>query len=212
VPEISTRPAAWVAHTYSNTQVSTEHGVVGGFMRESGPGLVHGYTRAAGLAVGQVAGGTMTTLNERPGVREQLEAEDEAWRATGCSVKSDHDFLAELDRLARQLYAGDPAEGRPLWAVRSEDTSDLAGGSYDTRIVCHYGPTASIQNSAGEPEVITVHIEQRVDTTATGETRDTYVNLGRCETINPEAVGPLAAALLAASAQLDAAAAMDAAK
>jgi len=40
VPEISTRPPAWVAHTYTKTQVSTEHGVIGGFMWESEPVIV----------------------------------------------------------------------------------------------------------------------------------------------------------------------------
>lgn len=141
----------------------------------------------------------MSTLDERPGARDQLLAADRDWRAAGAPG---HQF-AEIEQLSSELFAGDAAEGRPAWAVRSEDDSTPSWGVDPERTVWHYGPTTSIPNGAGDPEAITLNLEQHVVTTSTGEDRDTYVSLGQLQTVSGEAIRKLAAALLNAADQLD---------
>ncbi len=207
MPEISTRPAAWVAHTYSNTQVSTEHGVVGGFMRESGPGLVHGYTRAAGLAGGQVAGGSMTTSTEQRQEIDRLMAE---FRSTPVTDPNSYALLERAEALARTVH-GDPVVGRPEWAVNSEDNT--AATDPDEHVVCHYGEPVSISNrpagsDSGVPaKPIIVTLEQNVTEYADGrvEVDNVGVYIANGEDVHPSALRPLAAALLNAADVLDAA-------
>lgn len=141
----------------------------------------------------------MSTLDERPGARDQLLAADRDWRAAGAPG---HRF-AEIEQLSCELYAGDPADGRPAWAVRSEDDSTPSWSVEPERTVWHYGPTTSIPNGADDPGVITLNLEQHVITTLAGEDRDTYLNLGQVQTVSVGAIRQLAAALLNAADQLD---------
>ena len=108
--------------------------------------------------------------------------------------------FSRAQELARMVH-GDPADGRPAWAVRSEDHSEAI--DLDERVVFHYGPTVKLPNGEGEPSVVTVNLEQQVTTTATDERRDTYVNLDRCETVDVGSIRQLAAALLNAADVLD---------
>lgn len=145
----------------------------------------------------------MTTLDERPGVRDQIAAADRAWRAAGTPTAGHPDHLADIERLSGELFAGDPAEGRPVWAVRSEDDTSPQWDGDPERTVFHYGPTTAMPNGAGDPGVITLNLEQDVRTTATGEHRETYVNLGQVQTVSVGAIRQLAAALLNAADELD---------
>ncbi len=145
----------------------------------------------------------MTTLDERPGVRDQIAAADRAWRAAGTPTAGHPDHLADIERLSGELFAGDPAEGRPAWAIRSEDDSTPQWDGEPERMVFHYGPTTKIPNGAGDPHDITVNLEQHVITTPTGEDRYTYVDLGQVQTVSVGAIRQLAAALLNAADQLD---------
>lgn len=108
-----------------------------------------------------------------------------------------------MERLSGELFAGDPAEGRPAWAVRSEDDSAPAWAGDPERTVFHYGPATIVPNGAGDPEVITLNLEQDVRTTSAGEHRETYVNLGQVQTVSVDGLRRLAAALLNAADQLD---------
>ncbi len=70
-------------------------------------------------------------------------------------------------------------------------------------MVFHYGRTTTIPNGTGDPNDITVNLEQHVVTTPAGETRYTYVDLGQVQTVSVDAIRQLAAALLNAADQLD---------
>ncbi len=141
----------------------------------------------------------MSTLNERPGARDQLLAADRDWRVAGAPG----DQFAEIEQLSCELFAGDPAEGRPDWAVRSEDDSTPSWSVEPERTVWHYGPTTTISNGADDPGVITLNLEQHVITTPAGEDRATYVNVGQLQTVSVDAIRQLAAALLNAADTLD---------
>lgn len=141
----------------------------------------------------------MSTLDERPGARDQLLAADRDWRAAGAPG---HRF-AEIEQLSCELFVDDPASGRPAWAVRSEDDSTPSWSVDPERTVWHYGPATNIPNGTGDPNDITVNLEQHVITTLAGEDRDTYLNLGQVQTVSVGAIRQLAAALLNAADQLD---------
>lgn len=145
----------------------------------------------------------MSTLDERPGVRDQIAAADRAWRAAGTPTAGHPDHLAEIERLSGELFSGDPADGRPAWASRSEDDSTPELDTEPQRMVFHYGPTTTIPNGTGDPHEITVNLEQHVVTTSAGEDRYTYVDLGQVQTVSVGAILQLAAALLNAADQLD---------
>lgn len=145
----------------------------------------------------------MTTLDERPGVRDQIAAVDRAWRAAGTPTAGDPNYLAEIERLSGELFACDPAEGRPVWAVRSEDDSTPSWDGEPEQTVFHYGPTTSIPNGTGDPKDITVNVAQQVTTTPASEDRFTYVDLSQCDTVSAEAIRQLAATLLNAADQMD---------
>lgn len=146
----------------------------------------------------------MSTLDERPGVRDQIATAHRAWKAAGTpTVAGSPDHLAEVGRLTCTLFVGDPAEGRPGWAVRSEDDSWPPLHGEVARTVLHYGPTVSIPNGEGDPECINANLAQQVITTPDGEDRFTYLDLGRVDTVSVGAIRQLAALLLGAADALD---------